>query len=125
VAAEINAQGRHDPAVEAIRQVSWLTVVPNPGMPEAIRAFKLDAGEAAVLALAYGDRESEVVLDDLAGRRCAARLGIPCIGSVGIVLAAKRLGMIATARPVIEQLLMSGLYLDDELVEDILKRIGE
>ena len=125
VVAEVGAKGRQDPTALAIEPVGWLRVVPAPEAPEPVRACHLDRGESAVLALAHGDPECEVVLDDLAGRRCAARLGIPCLGTLGVVLAAKRLGTIPAARPVIERLRLAGLYLDDEWVEEVLKRVGE
>lgn len=85
----------------------------------------MDPGESAVLALAYNDRESEVVLDDMAARRAATRLGIPCIGTLGLVLTARDLGVIADARSLVEALRQAGLYLDDEFVEEVLRRIGE
>ena len=125
VVAEVGAKGAHDPTARAIEQAGWLAVVPAPEMPEPVRGCNLDPGESAVLALALGDPASEVVLDDLAGRRCAARLGIRCLGTLGVVLVAKRLGTIPVARPVIERLRLVGLYVDDELVEDVLKRVGE
>ncbi len=73
VLLEIGAKGGNDPTALAIRQTRWLSVVRDPAIPEPVRACKLDAGESAVLALAHGDPDSEVVLDDLAARRCAAR----------------------------------------------------
>ena len=86
---------------------------------------RLDPGESAVLALAFGDPESEVVLDDQAARRAAARLGIPCVGTLGLVLTAKGLGVISEARPLVEELRQAGLYLDDDFVDEVLRRIGE
>jgi predicted nucleic acid-binding protein len=125
VMTEIGAKGGDDRTALAIRQTSWLTVVPNAGISEPVRASKLDAGESAVLALAHGKLDCEVVLDDLAARRCAARLRIPCIGTLGLVLAAKRLGIILAARPLVERLRHVGLYLDDEFAEEDLGRINE
>jgi predicted nucleic acid-binding protein len=125
VITEIGAKGGNDHTVEAIRKTSWLSVVPISAIPEPVRACRLDRGEMAVLALAYGDLDSEVVLDDLSGRRCAARLRIACVGTLGLVVAARRLTIIPAARPIVEQLRQVGMYLDDELVEEVLKRIGE
>ena len=71
VVAEVGAKGAHDPTARAIEQAGWLSVEPAPEMPEPVRGCNLDPGESAVLALALGDHASEVVLDDLAGRRCA------------------------------------------------------
>ena len=66
VIAEIGAKGSTDPTAVAVRQTRWLSVMPNPAIPEPVRASKLDAGESAVLALAHGAANCEVVLDDLA-----------------------------------------------------------
>jgi len=54
------------------------------------------------------------VIDDLAPRKSAASLGIPVTGTLGIVLRARRQGIIPAARPVVEDLLrgvpMGGPY---------------
>jgi predicted nucleic acid-binding protein len=99
--------------------------LPYPALPDAARACRLDPGESSVLALAYVDPGSEVVLDDLAARRAARRLGVPCLGTLGLVLTAKGLGVISEARPLVDQLRRDGLYLDDEFVDEVLRRIGE
>jgi predicted nucleic acid-binding protein len=125
VIREIESKGPQDATVKAVGHASWLSIVPTSQVPEPVRSCKLDRGETAVLALAYGDPNAEVVFDDLAARRCSARLGIACLGSIGIVLVAKRLGSIPAARPVIEQLRGSGLYVDDDFVAETLKRLGE
>jgi hypothetical protein len=66
----------------------------------------------------------EVVLDDLMARRSAKRLRIPYLGTLGLVLTAKQLGLIPEARPVVDRLRQIGLYLADEPAEDLLRRIG-
>jgi predicted nucleic acid-binding protein len=125
VIVEIEAKGGDDPTAVGVQQASWLSVVPCLVIPEQVRACNLDAGESAVLALAQGDPDCDVVLDDLAARRSAARLRIPCLGTLGLVASAKRLGLIPTARPLVEHLRQNGLYLDDEFAEEVLRRIGE
>jgi predicted nucleic acid-binding protein len=125
VIAEVGAKGPHDPTALAVAGAAWIAIKTAPPMPDPVRACGLDAGESAVLALALGDTDCEVVLDDRAGRLCAARAGIACLGTLGLVLLARRLGSIPEARPVIERLRQVGLYLDDEFVGDVLKRIGE
>jgi predicted nucleic acid-binding protein len=125
VVGEIEAGAGYDSTIDAIRQADWLSVVTCPTLPDPVRNCRLDPGESAVLALAYSDPGSEVVLDDLAARRAAARLGIPCLGTLGLVLTAKGLGMIPEARPLVAQLRRAGLYLDDEFTEEVLRRIGE
>jgi predicted nucleic acid-binding protein len=125
VAREIGVRGPGDPTVQAIQQAGWLIVVPTPPVPASVRVCNLDEGESGVLAVAVAEPGSEVVLDDRAARRCARALGVPVLGSVGLVLAAKRLGSIPAARPIVEDLRRAGLYLDDAFVAEALKRVGE
>ena len=40
VIAEIGAKGGTDPTALAIRQTSWLSVVPNPAIPEPVRSLE-------------------------------------------------------------------------------------
>ena len=125
VAAEVGAKGPDDAVARAVREAAWLAIEPSPATPGPVLDCGIDAGESAVLALALGDDSCEVVLDDKAGRSCARRLGIPCLGSLGLVLLGRRLGAIAAARPVLGRLRAVGLYLDDDFVDDVLKRLGE
>ncbi len=47
------------------------------------------------------------------------------IGTLGVVLRAKRRGVIEMARPVIEHLRRVGLYASDSLIERALTHLGE
>lgn len=68
---------------------------------------------------------SVVVLDDLMARRCARAHGLFVIGTLGILLRAKRLGILPSARPLVEQLRRSGMYLDERLLQSVLVELGE
>jgi uncharacterized protein len=90
-----------------------------------LTAWNLGPGESQVLALAGASPGRRAVLDDLEARRCAQSFGLPMIGTLGVVLRAKRRGVIEMARPVIEHLRRAGLYASDSLVERALAHIGE
>ncbi|HEY0553798.1 MAG TPA: DUF3368 domain-containing protein [Thermoanaerobaculia bacterium] len=92
--------------------------------PEIV-AWNLGRGESQVISLAVATPGCRAVLDDLQARRCAQSTGIPLIGTLGVVLRAKRKGVIAEARPVIEHLRRVGLYASDALIEQALARLGE
>lgn len=92
VAAEIQQRGSEDPTARAIEHTSWLTVVATPDVPGLIQAWDLGPGESSVLTWAYTHPGTEVIIDDLAARRCATALEIPFRGTLGLVLAAKRRG---------------------------------
>jgi len=52
-------------------------------------------------------------------------MGIPVRGTLGIVLVAKRRGLIVSARVVMEDLLQAGLYLSRRTLDDALRRVDE
>lgn len=104
---------------------SWLIVVTDPPIPSVVQSWDLGAGESAVLAWALAHPGTEAVIDDLAARRCAETLGIPLRGSLGIVLAAKQCGLIPAARPLIERMRQSGMYLSDDVLNGALGIVGE
>ena len=80
-------------------------------------------GESGVLALAL-EHQRDAIIDDLAGRKCAATLSIPVRGTLGLVLVAKQRGVIPKARPVIEDMMQAGLYLSRKILDKALRRVG-
>jgi len=102
----------------------WLIVWDDLPLPMEIAGWDLGAGESQVLAhaLASGD---EAVLDDLQGRRCARALGAATTGTLGVILRAKRQGIIPAARPLVEELLTKGLYLSRDLAARTLREVDE
>lgn len=125
VAEEIRRRGPKDPTSAALREEGWIEVVPTPPPDQEIHRWDLGSGESAVLALARQKPGHVAVIDDLAGRKCAASLGIPVRGTLGIVLVAKRRGVVTAARPILEDLLRTGLYLSRRVLDEALTRVGE
>jgi len=125
VADEIRTGGPTDITVKALGEAPWIDVVPAPRLPESVVKWGLGRGESSVLAVALAQPGMEAVIDDLAGRKCAAALGIPVRGTLGIVLVAKTRGVIPSARAVVDDLTRGGLYLSRRVLEEALKRVGE
>ena len=125
VAFEINVRGENDPAAWTLAHTSWLVVTQTPPIPPQIQAWDLGPGESAVLAWAHTREGSEAIIDDLAGRRCAAASNIPVRGTLGLVLIAKQRGHISSARELLFQLRQSGMYLSDRVLNEALVRVGE
>jgi predicted nucleic acid-binding protein len=116
-----------DPAVSQVSLVigTWLGVIGTPPLHVSIRAGQLDPGEIAVLFAALDHPGWEAVLDDHAARREAARLGVPCIGTVGLVLAGRRLGIVPSVRDALQILRDAGMYIPDSLFRHALDQAGE
>jgi len=91
----------------------------------AIASWDLGQGESEVLTLALRKPGTGVVLDDLQARKCATVLDVPLIGTLGLILLAKRRGLLNLAKPAIDQLIDVGLHIDPVMVSSILVEIGE
>lgn len=125
VASEILRRGPADVTAKAIETTDCLVVTETPPVPPSIQAWGLGEGESSVLAWASAHPGTEAIIDDLAARRCAAVFGIPVRGTLGLVLTAKRRGKITAARPVLETLRRSGMYLSERVLNEALALVGE
>ncbi|MEA5624665.1 DUF3368 domain-containing protein [Nostoc sp. UHCC 0251] len=125
VALEIQQRGAEDPTVVILTQTNWLIVVETQPTPEIIQSWDLGKGESSVLTWAYTHPGTEAIVDDLAARRCAAVLGIPVRGTLGLVLTAKQRGKIPAARPILENLRSLGMYLSESVINQALALVGE
>ncbi|MGZ3336515.1 MAG: DUF3368 domain-containing protein [Isosphaeraceae bacterium] len=125
VMAEISSLGAGDPAVQAVQQAGRIRVVPAPPAPPSVTNWKLDDGESSVIAVALQHSGSMAILDDLAARRCAQAMRLPMQGTLGLVLVAKRIGLIKAVLPVVEDLEHAGMYMTARLKTQILDAAGE
>ena len=125
VATEVQAYGDSDVTAQALAQTEWLMIRETPPVPSLIQSWDLGAGESAVLSWGYAYGGTEVIIDDLMGRRCANALQIPVRGTLGVVLLAKQRGVISKARLVLETLKQSGMYLSDNVMNEALKMVNE
>ena len=87
-------------------------------------AQKIDAGEASAIAVAI-DFGCGVLMDDKAGRKMATNAGVPVIGTVGVLVLAKRNGLIPLVMPLLEALATSGYFLSEEIISAALAASGE
>lgn len=100
-------------------------VLPDENVPAEIAAWDLGAGETSVIAYGVRHRDHEAILDDRAARRCAAVVRVPVTGSLGVLLIAKRRGLLPEVKPWVEKLKRAGAHLNDDLVSKALKMVGE
>jgi predicted nucleic acid-binding protein len=93
--------------------------------PAVVVRRTLGAGETEALALALEVRPDRLILDDLAARRIADRLRLPIIGTLGILLAAKRRGLVAAIRPLLDRFVIESFFISAELLQALLASAGE
>jgi predicted nucleic acid-binding protein len=85
----------------------------------------IDPGEASAIALAAETKDSVLILDDLRARKVAISLGITITGTLGVIAAAKKRGIIPAARPLFEQIRATDFRISDNFLAAILAELGE
>ena len=111
--------------LRAAQQQGWLKVVDDPATIAALFAGPLlDDGErtALSLSLALG---CDVLIDERRGRLAAEAAGLNVLGTLGLLVRARQLGLIGPVRPLAERLLGSGYHLARSLVDNALAALGE
>ncbi len=98
---------------------------PEAPVSANILAWDLGRGESQVITIALRNKGAVAVLDDLQARRCAYSMGLRVMGTLGVLLRAKRAGFILAARPLVTELVESGMYLDPDLMAQALAEVGE
>jgi predicted nucleic acid-binding protein len=84
----------------------------------------LDAGEAGAIALAV-ERGAFLLMDERAGRNVAAAHRLGFLGTLGILVEAKRHGYLAEVRPSIDALEREGFWVGAALRARVLRETGE
>ena len=93
---------------------------------EAVKIWNLGDGETEVLSLALNnENQFRAAVDDKAARNCAKTLNIQTIGTGGILILAKRRGLIESVGDALEKLQADGLYISAWLMELLKKQAGE
>lgn len=99
------AQGRAaglslpDPSV-----IEWMIIRRSVGASALAIVTDLGPGETETLLLALESQDALVILDDALARRIAKTQGIRVIGTLGVLLEAKRAGHVPLIRPYLDQL---------------------
>lgn len=93
-------------------------------MPSALAEMRLDDGERSALALALL-RGAVVLVDERRGRACAVTMGLSVVGTLGLLIRAREVGMLSRVRPLVDALLASGYYLAQPLIDRTLASVGE
>jgi uncharacterized protein len=102
----------------------WLTIVPAVALDAAL-PVRLGTGEAAALSLAKAHAARAVLVDEAYARRIARQLGLPVVGTLSVLLAAKRAGHLPALRPILDEMVRQGRRIGARLQTQVLRAAGE
>jgi hypothetical protein len=104
VAEELSAGRSAGVSLPDPTTLAWVTIRRPTSALALPLITDLGPGESEVLMLALESRDAVVVMDDALGLRVAAMLGLRLTGTLGVLLDAKRAGLIPAVGPVLDQL---------------------
>jgi len=87
--------------------------------------LQLDEGEAEVMTVSKDKNIPLVCIDEFAGRRYAALLGLDVIGTLGVLLIAKQMKLVPAIKPLCDNLISSGRYISRSLYDEVINKAHE
>jgi hypothetical protein len=115
------------PGSAELREAAWARVHDSRGddLVEKILTASLDPGESAALSLAVHLKADWLLVDDLQARHAARKLNLQHIGTLGILLAARKRGFVPAIRPLLRSLRTQGFWMSESIERAILKQADE
>ena len=119
---------KDDSACQVLKTaLNWIHVerIANQSDKKMYKA-KLHDGEVEVMILAQeGTADGLVVIDDNTAKKTAKYLGLKVTETIGVLLKAKREGVIPEIAPVLEKMKKNGFYISESLEQLVLEQAGE
>lgn len=120
---EIVIEGK--PGAEEVSKADWIKiedVTSKRDVNRLPRRLGICEREAIILAR---ELKGFLLIDDSLGRKKAEELKIKFIGTLGILEEAKTKNLISKVKPILDELISSGLRLHFRLYKEFLEKIGE
>jgi hypothetical protein len=85
----------------------------------------LDKGESEVIVLSKELEAGPVIIDELKARKVAIMMRLPVIGGVGLLMHAKKTGLIKAVKPYLDEMIRQGICYKETFYREVLKSIEE
>ena len=124
---EVVVAGAGLPGSSELANAPWVDCVRSPlagPLATSLRG-ELDPGEAEALVLAVELGAELLLLDDRRWRDAAVRLGLRIRGTVGVLVEARRAGLLPAIAPSLSDLAASGFRLSPEVRREAMELAGE
>jgi uncharacterized protein len=111
---------------EAISKADYIVVVNCSAILDSLQQNDaLDEGEKAAISYAVDNTADLLIIDELNGRKAATALGLNIIGTIGILLLAKKKKIIKTIRQYLDDLRANGFWISEKIYVEALKLANE
>ena len=124
---EIAVVGEGQPGANEVATLPWIVreQVSDPDFTASLRQ-KLDEGEAEAIALAIQEGADLILLDERRGRQVAATFNLRILGTLGILIQAKRQGLVGRVKPLLDDLTAKfGFWVSPDLYAVVLVSADE
>lgn len=126
VFSELSQVGKTQPGALQVLNSKWIKVVKIKNQAVVNKLTRhLDLGESEAIALSIELQSDILIIDEVAGRNVAKKLGRNIIGMVGVLLEAKKKGYIQSVKPYLDKLRATGFRLGDDIYNLSLKMSNE
>jgi predicted nucleic acid-binding protein len=113
-------------AKREVSTANWIkTVRVKDRLAVEVLLDELDLGEAETIVLARELDADWVLMDEKKGRRKLTQMGLKKIGTAGILLKAKQVGLLPAVRPELEQLRQRGFSISQPVIDAVLRQANE
>ena len=124
---EVVQEGAGRVGAKEVEAAQWITVqaVSQQGLARTLQRI-LEDGEAEAIALAHEIKADVVLLDERDARREAVRLGLSVLGTIGILVWAKRSRLLSSLKDALDALrTKAGFRIAPALYDRVLREVGE
>jgi len=105
---------------------SWLLLTPvTDTLAVELLLDQLAPGESEAIVLARELHADLLLMDERRGRRRAVQNGLTVAGTLGILIQARRLGLVESLRPLLDELRRLPFRMSVSLYAEALRRVGE
>ena len=123
---EVIVAGKGRPRRNETEHAEWIVRESVANQTAVAALHTLDRGEAEAIVLTVENPGSLLLMDERQGRLVAIHLGVNVIGTLGVLLIAKRKGLLAALAPEIEALQTRvGFRISADLKTRVLQEAGE
>lgn len=122
---ELNVRLNNRQDIADFLKDGWMSVVaPQTIISQPLR-YALDKGEWEALSLAIELKANYLIIDERQGAAAAKDFHVPVVGLAGVLITAKKKGLVPAVKPLLDSLIQEGFYLTERFYKNTLSQINE